>query len=418
VRSKDLRWYLQSGTSTTATNINLAVSNGTTSIADLGALEYFDGTNWMPATGGQAVMAAGQASIQVRVNTVDDTIVESTEQFSLAASVNGSTQTSPGTIIDNDVYPTVSIASGINAAEPATNGSFILSRTGSTTEALTVNLGVATGTATSGTDYTAIATTATFLVGSSTATVNVNTIDDAIIEATETIILSLLAGSGYILGTVTQASIDLTSDDVVAAVPLNVVTPGTTGKDTITGGTANDLIQGGGGIDILRGNTGDDVIYAGTLLNPNSSGNATMYGDGGNDTIYGGSVGINKLAGTNDTLLGLGEQDVLYGGSTTGSTSSVDTFVLGNINSCYYLGTNDYAIINNFDPLKDKIQLSGASTAFSTRYSINNSVAGVSSISYIDPITSVPNLIAKVNSATPLIITGSYFIQAPGTIIL
>jgi hypothetical protein len=295
-----------SGTSTTATNINLAVSNGTTSIADLGALEYFDGTNWMPANGGQAIIAAGQASVQVRVNTVDDTIVESTEQFSLTASVNGSSQTSPGTITDNDVV----------------------------------------------------------------------------------------------------------------IVPLNIVTPGTTGKDTISGGTANDLIQGGGGIDLLRGFDGSDLIYAGSQANPNSAGNANMYGDAGNDTLYGGGTGLNKLNGTNDTLLGVGEQDVLYGGSTTGSTSSVDTFVLGNINSCYYLGTNDYAIINNFDPLKDKIQLSGASTAFSTRYSINNSVAGVSSISYIDPITSVPNLIAKVNTATPLIITNSYFIQAPATIIL
>jgi hypothetical protein len=55
---------------------------------------------------------------------------------------------------------------------------------------------------------------------------------------------------------------------------------------------------------------------------------------------------------------------------------------------------------------------------FSTRYSINNSVAGVSSISYIDPITSVHNLIAKVNTAIPLVISGSYFIQAPATIIL
>jgi hypothetical protein len=235
-----------------------------------------------------------------------------------------------------------------------------------------------------------------------------------------TIVFEAIISTAEIVLIVADITLEMfvTVTNVVVVVTPGITLTGTSAKDTLTGGAGDDTIQGVGGIDLLRGGDGNDLIYAGSLANPNSAGNANMYGDGGNDTLYGGSTGFNKLNGTNDTLLGIGEQDLLFGGSTTGSTSSVDTFVLGNINTSYYLGSNDYAAINNFDPLKDKIQLGGPSSAFSTRYTIDNSIAGVSSIYYIDPVTSAQNLVARVNTATPLTISASYFIQGPGTIIL
>jgi Domain of unknown function (DUF4114)/Calx-beta domain len=133
----------------------------------------------------------------------------------------GTTTAATINLTDNDVAPPVvvlpiiSIAAGTNAAEPATNGTFTLARTGNLAAALTVNLAAPTGTATSGVDYTALATTATFAAGSATATVNVLTIDDLLVEPTETIGLALAAGNGYTLGTTTTASINLTDNDVM-----------------------------------------------------------------------------------------------------------------------------------------------------------------------------------------------------------
>jgi Ca2+-binding RTX toxin-like protein len=202
----------------------------------------------------------------------------------------------------------------------------------------------------------------------------------------------------------------------VCAVGSTIV--GTTGKDTINGGVNNDIIYGNGGIDLLRGFACNDTIYAGSASNPNSAGNSNMYGDGGDDTLFGGGTGLNKLNGTNDTILGVGEKDYLYGGTTTGATSSVDTFVLGNINSSYYLGNgnNDFASIYNFNVLKDKIQLTGPIANFSTNYQIDNSTAGVVLLYFNNAGTW--DLVAKIYVSTPLVITGSYFIQAPATIIL
>ncbi|WP_325893771.1 retention module-containing protein [Grimontia sp. NTOU-MAR1] len=56
---------------------------------DLGELEYFDGTSWQPIVGGQITLPAGQGSIQVRVNTVNEDgtpVYEGLENFGLIVS--------------------------------------------------------------------------------------------------------------------------------------------------------------------------------------------------------------------------------------------------------------------------------------------------------------------------------------------
>ncbi len=221
-----------------ALTVNLAAPTGTaTSATDYTAI----------AT--TATFAAGSATATVTVAPIDDTIVEPTETISLALAAGagytlGTTTAASINLTDNDVAPIVlpiiSIASGVNAAEPATNGTFILTRTGDLATALTVNLAAPTGTATSGTDYTALATTATFAVGSATATVNVAPIDDTIVEPTETISLALAAGAGYTLGTMTAASINLTDNDVappVVVLPIVTIASGIDAAEPATNGS-------------------------------------------------------------------------------------------------------------------------------------------------------------------------------------
>jgi hypothetical protein len=202
-----------------------------------------------------ATFAAGSATATVNVSVIDDTLVEGTETSGLALKTGtgytlGTTTSASINLADNDVappppvpvLPIISIAKGTDTAEPATAGSFTLTRTGATTAALTVNLDVPTGTATNGVDYTTLATTATFAAGSATATVNVNVIDDTLVEGTETISLALKTGTGYTLGTTTSASINLADNDVappppVPVLPIISIAKGTDAAEPATNGS-------------------------------------------------------------------------------------------------------------------------------------------------------------------------------------
>ncbi len=119
------------------------------------------------------------------------------------------------TINDNDMaLPTITIAAtDSTAAEPgADTGTLTVTRTGPTTAAMTVNFSVA-GTATSGTDYTSIGTSAIIPAGSATKIITVTAIDDNITEAAETVIATLLANAAYTLGATNTATVTIVDDE-------------------------------------------------------------------------------------------------------------------------------------------------------------------------------------------------------------
>src|SRR5204862_2772236 len=96
-------------------------------------------------------------------------------------------------VINDDNEPEVSIAATTPAAsEPSTNGVFTVTRTGNTTGSLVVNY-VVTGTATAGSDYTALSGTVTIPIGQASATITVPVLDDALVEGSETVIASSAA---------------------------------------------------------------------------------------------------------------------------------------------------------------------------------------------------------------------------------
>ena len=84
---------------------------------------------------------------------------------------------------------------------------------------LSVNYTLA-GTAILGTDYTGILSTGssktvTFAAGSSTATLTIDPTSDAIIETDESVVLALIEGSGYVVGTTTAVIGIISNDDSV-----------------------------------------------------------------------------------------------------------------------------------------------------------------------------------------------------------
>jgi Ca2+-binding RTX toxin-like protein len=97
----------------------------------------------------------------------------------------------------------------------------------------------------------------------------------------------------------------------------------------------------------LIGGNGSDLLFG-------DLGNDSLDGGEGNDTLTGAGLIANSF--------GRGEIDLLTGG--IGS----DRFVIGDANTAYYLTDGDlnYALITDFNPLEDTIQLKAGFTLAST----------------------------------------------------
>lgn len=110
----------------------------------------------------------------------------------------------------NDVTLT---ASDHSAAEPADNGAFTLTRAGSTASALVVNYTI-TGTATNGSDYQTLTTSATIPAGQSSVTIPINVINDSTGESDETVTLTLVPSSNYNFANQFSDTVTIHDDDV------------------------------------------------------------------------------------------------------------------------------------------------------------------------------------------------------------
>ncbi|MDY7050444.1 MAG: Calx-beta domain-containing protein, partial [Microcystis panniformis WG22] len=143
---------------------------------------------------------------------------------------------------------TLAVAPASVTEDGTANLIYTFTRTGVTTNALTVNY-ILGGTATLNTDYTRTGTnnTVTFAANSATATVTVDPTADTIVESNETVILTLAAGTGYTVGTPNAATGTITNDDTsvtLAVSPSSVTEDGTTNlvyTFTRSGSTTNSL---------------------------------------------------------------------------------------------------------------------------------------------------------------------------------
>ena len=191
--------FTRTGDTSQALSVNYNVSPG-------GAYWAFPGQDINTASSGIVLFAAGSATATLTFDAINDLQAENTESFTVSISPDiyinpsytiGAQSSATGTVIDNDsgALPSVSIADAAAVSEGGVL-SFTLTRTGDTTEPLTVNLASWYSAADSagGNDYTA-PTSVTFAAGSATAIVNVQTLDDTQDEADETVTLSI--GPGY-----------------------------------------------------------------------------------------------------------------------------------------------------------------------------------------------------------------------------
>ncbi|MGB3204021.1 MAG: S8 family serine peptidase [Crinalium sp.] len=204
--------FTRTGSTTSALTVNYAMSGTAT-----------NGTDYSNV-GTSVSFAAGQSSVTRSVTVIDDTLLETNETAILTIAANagytiGGTGNATVTIADNDgTLPVVSIAaSDATAAETpsgqvANQGRYTLTRTGSTTSALTVNYTVG-GTATNGTDYQALGGSITFAAGQTSVNLPVKVTNDNLVEANETVAVTLSANSAYSIGTA-SATVTIADNDI------------------------------------------------------------------------------------------------------------------------------------------------------------------------------------------------------------
>ncbi|MGH3049730.1 MAG: beta strand repeat-containing protein [Gaiellaceae bacterium] len=199
-----------------------------------------DGTAAAPGdyttASGSVTFAAGQTTASLGVTVNGDNLVEPDETFTVVLSnpqgLTIGTGTGTATIVNDDIAPTVTIAA--TDASGAEQGSdpivFTVSRSGDTSGTLTIGLGWS-GSATLGADYAVTASggalaaddsTLTFAAGSANATVTVTPVDDTSVEGTESVTLTLSAGSGYTVGASASATGTIADNDVATGPTLSI----------------------------------------------------------------------------------------------------------------------------------------------------------------------------------------------------
>ncbi|NCR29182.1 MAG: hypothetical protein GPJ25_24040 [Microcystis aeruginosa LE13-04] len=247
--------FTRSGVTTNALTVNYTLGGTATLNTDY----------TRTGTTNTVTFAAGSSTATVIVDPTADTTVESNETVALTLATGtgytvGTPNAATGTITNDDVtLPSITLSlnySGISESSPS-NFVYTFTRTGVTTNALTVNYNIA-GTA-SATDYTGATPgngkTITFNPGSTTTSITIDPTADTVVEPNETISLQLAAGTGYSIGTTAAQIATIINDD---GTRRHV---GTNGKDVLLGTNANDYLIGGAGDDILTGGTGGDIFY-------------------------------------------------------------------------------------------------------------------------------------------------------------
>jgi hypothetical protein len=180
-----------------------------------------NGSDHTPLSG-SVTFAAGAVSTVIPLIPEDDALVESNETITLTLSGGtnyyvGSPSSATVTIYDDDAAnpPVVTVtASDASAFEGGGNpGQFTFSRIGAVTNPLTVNYTIS-GTATNGTDYSALSGSVTIPAGKSSAPVMVLPEDDATVESDETVVLTISGSSEYSIGSPSEATVTIDDDDV------------------------------------------------------------------------------------------------------------------------------------------------------------------------------------------------------------
>jgi len=227
---------------------------------------------------------AGSTSASITLASVNDVLDENDETviIDIVSVTNGTenaTQQKTVTINDDDTAPTVTLTTGTATIAEA-SGSTSVTATLSAISGLpvTVNLGL-TGTATLTSDYT-LGTTITIPAGSTSASITLASVNDALDENDETIIIDIVSVTNATELATQQKTVTILDDDAPPTVTLstnNLLLPENGTTNIIVTLSAVSALN----VTITLGSSGTatyntDYTFAGLLTIPAGSNSATV----------------------------------------------------------------------------------------------------------------------------------------------
>lgn len=257
-------------------------------------------TDYFSASGTTVTITPPATSTTLTVNTRNDTNpCELAKTFNISLSnptgASLSDGTGVGTINDND-QPTVEFSSATSSIAEGTGSNNTINAVVSLsaacpTQSITVQAASSNGTATAGSDYTALGlTTFTIPANSTSVNVPVSTIADALFETDETLTLTLSNPTLSSIGTQSTHVVTLTNDDAKPTLSIaNVsVTEGSTATLTVTqsaqSGVATTVVFDTSNGTATTVDSDYTAVTATTLTIPAGSTSVTRTVATGNDT--------------------------------------------------------------------------------------------------------------------------------------
>jgi hypothetical protein len=292
---------------------------------------------------GQTVeFAAGSTTTTKIVTVLDDGLQEGDQTVVVTLMGSGSydigdPNVATVVIKDDDIpLPVVTVtATDATAGEPGSSqgsGTFTFNRTGFIPAALTVNFTVA-GTATEGSDYSALGTSVHFAAYSATVTKTVNVNDDATVEGNETVVLTLASSSDYGIGSPGSATVTIQDDDSSSPPVITLTAPDPAAGELGTG-------QGVGRFRFKR--TGPttaaltvNFTVGGTAIN------GTDYTSIGTSVVFApGAADVTKTVDVVDDGIGEGDETVVV------NLASGSAYIVGSPNSATVtIQDNDVSVV-------------------------------------------------------------------------
>ena len=210
------------------------------------------------ALSGTVTINAGETSATITVPVLPDSEIEGDETVVVTltgasgeATLGGASQASI-VIADDDVANAVSIIASQAGGEPTNPGEFIVSLAAIASQDTVISYSVG-GTATAGSDYSALSGTVTITAGQTSATIAVPVLEDSEGEGDETVVVTLDAitsgDADVVLGVANEATVTIIDDEII----LETVTFEAEAADTLLG----DYI---GGVESIGGASGEQVL--------------------------------------------------------------------------------------------------------------------------------------------------------------
>ncbi len=279
---------------------------------------------------------------------------------------NTASATTPAAVV------TVAATDATASEQGPDQGLFTFTRTGSTAAALVVSF-TRTGTATSGSDFTALPATVTIPIGAASATVAVKPLDDATVESTETVTVTITASANYALGATTAATVNIADND---SVPQTFIATGSTWKylddgsnqgTAWTGPTFNDTAWKSGAAQLGYGD-GDEATVVGYGPDANNKFITTYFRQTFTvtDVTKVASLAINLLR-DDGAVIYLNGTEVYRSNMPTGTITSTTpaTVAIGGVDETTFLAAaiSKAKLVNGINVLSVEIHQSGGTSS-------------------------------------------------------